>query len=172
MADIGIALALACHDGRAITRICDLATRQPEGRTDQRGCLTRAPLLLSLDFVYTPTADVDLAVTRAIETLGAELVWKVRAMGTVVACLRASDTGPFILFADHLKGETPVFVYRVADYDAAVRHLRETGVRDIRELQIPHGPCASFRLDDGQRYAVYELVRPGIDAHFAGRIDP
>lgn len=129
-------------------------------------------ILLSLDFVYVPTADLDLAVERAVETLGAELVWKVRAMGTAVACLRPSATGPCILFADHLEGETPVLVYRVGDYAEALGRLRKTGANDIRELQIPHGPCASFRLAGSQRYAIYELVRPGIDAHFAGRVDP
>jgi hypothetical protein len=127
---------------------------------------------MSLDFVYVPAGDVDAAVDESVSALGAELVWKVRAMGTTVACLRLAGDGPAILLSGHLAGETPILVYRVADYRAAIERLRQAGVTDLRELEIPHGPCASFRLGDGQRYAVYELVRPDVDAHFAGRIDP
>ena len=129
-------------------------------------------MFMSLDFVYVPTANVDRAVDDSVGVLGAELVWKVREMGTTVACMRLADTGPAVLLAGHLEGEAPILVYRVADYRFAVARLREAGVTGLRELEIPHGPCASFRLGESQRYAVYELVRPGVDAHFAGRNDP
>ncbi|MGH2705641.1 MAG: hypothetical protein ACRDJ4_11265 [Actinomycetota bacterium] len=49
--------------------------------------------------------------------------------------------------------------------------LRAGGITEIAELEIPQGPCASFRAAGGQRYAVYQLVRPGVDQHFLGRID-
>ncbi len=129
-------------------------------------------MFMSLDFLYVPTADVDLAVDSAVEVLGADLVWKIRAMGTTVACLRVTEAGPALLLSGHLEGEAPILVYRVADYKATVAQLRKVGATDLRELEIPHGPCASFRLGGNQRFAVYELVRPGMDAHFAGRIDP
>ena len=129
-------------------------------------------MFISLDFLYVPTADVDLAVDSAVEVLGADLVWKIRAMGTTVACLRVTEAGPALLLSGHLEGEAPILVYRVADYKATVAQLRKVGATDLRELEIPHGPCASFRLGGNQRFAVYELVRPGMDAHFAGRIDP
>jgi hypothetical protein len=129
-------------------------------------------VLLSLDFVYVPTVDVDRAADDSVQALGAELVWKVRAMGTTVACLRLADQGPAVLLAGHLEGEAPILVYRVADYRAAVARLRDAGAVGLRELEIPHGPCASFRLGEHQRFAVYELVRPGVDERFAGRIDP
>jgi hypothetical protein len=77
-----------------------------------------------------------------------------------------------VLLAGHLEGEAPILVYRVADYRAAVARLRDAGAVCLRELEIPHGPCASFRLGEHQRLAVYELVRPGVDERFAGRIDP
>jgi hypothetical protein len=70
-----------------------------------------------------------------------------------------------------LAAETPVLIYRVADYQAAVAGLRAAGVRDLHELEIPHGPCASFRAAGGQRLAVYELARPGANQYFAGRVD-
>lgn len=128
-------------------------------------------MLESLDFVYVPTEDVDASARRYVEELGATLVWKVRAMGTVVACLRVSEAGPAILLSGHLEGPTPILIYRVADYAGAVARLRAAGASDLHELEIPHGPCATFRAPGGQRLAVYELTRPDADRHFAGRID-
>lgn len=124
----------------------------------------------SLDFVYVPARDVDAAAHRYVDQLGAELVWKVRGMGTVVACLRISDAGPLILLSGHLEGTDPILIYSVPDYASAVSRLRATGI-DVRELEIPHGPCASFQAEGGQRLAVYELTRPQVAEHFVGRID-
>jgi hypothetical protein len=128
-------------------------------------------LFESLDFLYVPTQDVDESAKRYVESLGAELVWKVRGMETVVACLRVAAAGPTILLSGHLEGPTPILIYRVDDYDSAVTRLRRAGVRDLREIEIPHGPCASFTVSGGQRFAVYELTRPHVEEHFAGRIE-
>jgi hypothetical protein len=128
-------------------------------------------MLESLDCVYVPTEDVDAGIRSYAERLGAELVWKVRGMGTVVACLRVSEAGPAILLSGHLEGTAPILVYRVADYEEAVARLRSAGARELRELEIPQGPCASFGMPDGQRLAVYELTRPGAADHFVGRFD-
>jgi hypothetical protein len=128
-------------------------------------------LFESLDYVYVPTADVDLAARRYVDELGAELVFKVRGMGTVVACVRVAEHGPAILLSGHLEGDVPILVYRVANYDEAVARLREAGIEHIHQLEIPHGPCASFHVPDGQRVAIYELVRPGAAESFNGRID-
>jgi hypothetical protein len=125
----------------------------------------------SLDFVYVPTEDVDEAARRWVAELGAELVWKVRGMGTVVALLRVTGDGPAILLSGHLEGEVPILIYRVDDYAAAVEELRTAGAEDLREVEIPHGPCAAFRAPGGQRLAVYELARPQADGFFAGRFD-
>ena len=127
-------------------------------------------MFVSLDYVYVPTDDVDATARRYVDDLGAELVFKVRGMGTVVACLRVSDDGPAILLSGHLRGDVPILVYRVADYRDAVGRLRAAGF-DPHELEIPQGPCASFTAPGGQRYAVYELTRPGVAEHFAGRFD-
>jgi hypothetical protein len=124
----------------------------------------------SLDFIYVPTTDVDADAQRHVDTLGAQLVWKVRGMGTTVACLRVGEPGPAILLSGHLHGTSPILVYRVEDYAATVRQLRERGLT-LHELEIPHGPCASFTAGGGQRYAVYQLVRPEAIHFFEGRID-
>ncbi len=128
-------------------------------------------VFLSLDFVYVPTRDVNAAADHYVELFGARLEWKVRGMGTIVACLRVSEDGPSVLLSGHLEGENPILVYRVLDCDATIAHLRAEGLTDIRELEIPHGPCASFRVGGGQRFAVYQLVRPDASTHFDGRID-
>jgi hypothetical protein len=82
-----------------------------------------------------------------------------------------SRAGPAILLSGHLEGATPILVYRVADYADAVDRLRSAGVNDMRELELPQGPCASFGLPDGQRVAIYELTRPFVLESFAGRLD-
>ena len=82
-----------------------------------------------------------------------------------------STRSPQILLAGHLRGDQPILVYRVADYQHALAALRAAGLTAIRELEIPHGPCVTFRLDGGQRYAIYELTRPDADQHFTGRFD-
>lgn len=124
----------------------------------------------SLDFVYVPTSDVDATARANVEGLGAELRWKVRGMGTTVACLHVAGQGPAVLLSGHLQGPTPILIYRVDSYPAAVDALRQAGI-EINELEIPHGPCASFTAAGNQRYAIYELARPEAATHFDGRID-
>jgi len=126
---------------------------------------------LSLDYVYVPTADVDDTAARYVDGLGAELVWKVRGMGTIVACVRLSADGPQVLLSGHLRGPVPILVYRIGDYADTVARLRAAGVEELHELELPPGPCASFVAPGGQRLAVYELVRPGVAESFAGRIE-
>jgi len=127
-------------------------------------------VLRSLDFVYVPTEDVDATARAYVEGLGGQLRWKVRGIGTTVACVRLDDDGPAILLAGHLHGTVPILVYRVDSYATAVAMLGGAGMA-LDELEIPHGPCASFTAPGGQRLAVYELTRPGAATTFDGRID-
>jgi hypothetical protein len=125
----------------------------------------------SLDFVYTPTADVESATAHYRDALDAELVFKVRAMGTTVAAVRLSSDGPLLVLAGHLRGERPILVYRVDDYTEAHAALRAANL-ELHEIEIPHGPCAVFDAVGGQRLAIYELTRPEAENHFDGRFDP
>jgi catechol 2,3-dioxygenase-like lactoylglutathione lyase family enzyme len=135
---------------------------------------TLAPItvLASIDFLYVPASDVDAAARWYVDVLGARVEWKVRGMGTTVACVRLADAGPALLLSGHLDAGPPIVVSRVDDYGSTVAALRAAGAADLHELEIPHGPCASFRLPDGQRGAIYQLVRPEAATVFDGRFDP
>ena len=125
-------------------------------------------VLLSLDYLYTPSADVDAAVARCVEDLGGVLLWRIAAAGTIVAALRQAQEGPLLLFADHLEGNSPIAIFRVGAYAGALERLRATGAREIREVELPPGPCATFSLA-GARLGIYELTRPQAAAHLAAR---
>jgi hypothetical protein len=124
-----------------------------------------------LDYVYVPSRDVADDVRWFTNILGARLVFAIEGMGTRVAMLELTEAPPRILLADHLDGEAPVLVYRVADLAAATHELRERGFDDGHALEIPQGPVRSFAGPGGQRIAIYELTRPGVIDGFAGRRD-
>jgi hypothetical protein len=124
-----------------------------------------------LDFIYVPTSDVDTTVRHYIEVLGAGLRWKVRGMGTVVACVTLSPDGPAVLLSGHLEGDVPILVYRVDDYATTVAGLRSRGLTALHEIEIPHGPLASFEAEGGQRFAVYQLTRPEAAGKFEGIVN-
>jgi catechol 2,3-dioxygenase-like lactoylglutathione lyase family enzyme len=128
-------------------------------------------LFEGLDFVYMPSRDVarDLAFYR--DVLGGELVFAIEAMGTRVAQVRLAERDPSLLLADHLEGESPILVFRVGDFDAALAELETRGAQTESRFGIPHGPCATLRTPGGQRLAIYELSRPEADRHLAGRVD-
>ncbi len=130
------------------------------------------PPFESLDFIYTPTADVDATADWYVEVLGGRLDFKVRGMGTTVASITLSDTGPRILLAGHLHTPGPILVYRVGVYQNAIAELAAAGLEPTEQLEIPHGPCAVFEAEGGQAFAIYELVRPGAATYFDGRVDP
>ena len=81
------------------------------------------------------------------------------------------DAPPQLLLAEHLGGEAPVLVYRVADLAAALDELEGRGWQRVGTFEIPQGPICSFRAPGGQRIALYQLVRPEVIEHFAGRRD-
>jgi hypothetical protein len=76
-----------------------------------------------------------------------------------------------VLLTDHLDGDRPIFIYRVADLDAALVDLKARGWKKAQTLEIPMGPCCSFMTPGGHRIAVYELTRPEVADHFLGRRD-
>ena len=124
-----------------------------------------------LDFLYTPSADVAADAKFFTEVVGGRLVFAIDDMGTRVAMIDLTSGPPHVLLTDHVEGDRPILVYRVADLDRSIRGLEARGFEPERRLEIPHGPCCSFRTPGGHRIALYQLVRPGVAEHFEGRRD-
>lgn len=124
-----------------------------------------------LDFLYTPSRNVAADAADFVDTLGGRLVFAIEDGGTRVAMIELTTDPPRILLTDHLEGDRPILVYRVADLSAALAELVGRGWTPERSLEIPHGPCSSFRTPGGHRIAVYQLTRPEVVRHFEGRHD-
>jgi hypothetical protein len=124
-----------------------------------------------LDYIYMPSTDVAADVAYFTDVLGGRLVFAVEGMGTRVAMVELTAEPPRILLAGHLEGDRPVLVYQVDDLDASIAELEGRGWKRGHTLEIPQGPVCSFSAPGGQRLAVYELSRPGVEASFEGRRD-
>ena len=129
------------------------------------------PPFESLDFLYVPSADVARDLAFYSDVLGGEIVWAIEAFGARVAEVRLATDSPHLLLADHLTGEGPVFVHRVANLERSIADLRERGFEVEAEFGIPPGPAAELSTPGGQRIAVYELTRPEVYERFPGRVD-
>ncbi len=125
----------------------------------------------SLDFIYMPSRDVARDARYFTTVLGAELVFAIDAMGTRVAMLALTDSPPRLLLADHVDGDAPILVFRVANLDDALTELESRGWQAQGRLELPMGPASSFHTSGGQRIAVYEPTRPSVVDSFAGRRD-
>ncbi len=124
-----------------------------------------------LDFVYLPSRDVAADLNHFAHGLGAEVVFAIEAFGTRVAMVRLAPGPPPLLFAEHLRGDQPVLVYRVEDLDEAVAELRHRHVELGVAFEIPHGRGVEITNPGPQRVAVYERTRPQADERLAGRRD-
>jgi len=124
-----------------------------------------------LDFLYCPSEDVAAEVMYLTGVLDGELVFAIESGGTRVAAVRLTAGPPLFLLADHVEGERPILIYRVEDLPAALAELEARGWNRAGTLEIPHGPCCSFRSPGGHRLALYQLTRPEVSAHFEGRRD-
>jgi hypothetical protein len=124
-----------------------------------------------LDFLYMPSRDVTADLAYLTQVLGGNVAFAIEAMGTRVAAVELTDGPPLVLLADHVEGERPILVYRVADLGAALTELESRGWERENTFEIPHGPCCSFRTPAGHRFALYQLTRPEVAAGFDGRRD-
>ena len=124
-----------------------------------------------LDFIYKPTDDAARDVEYFARVLGAQVVFTIEAFETRVAMVRLSAEAPDVLLAEHLEGDRPVLVYRVAGLEAAMAALERRGWGRRAVFGIPHGPCCEFATPGGHRIAIYEPTRPGATERFTGRRD-
>ena len=127
----------------------------------------------SLDYIYLPAPDIEAAIRFYTTTLGGELCWRIRDGNTWVAAVRLAEVGPVVLLANHLEPGQGVLIYRVPSISEVQRRLAKDGwSADGTAFEIPQGPCQMLRDPGGQRLAIYERLRPGVDEHFEGRFDP
>ncbi len=129
-------------------------------------------LFKSLDFLYIRAPDIDSSVKYYTEILGAELRWKIHAFGVWVACVRLADIErPYLLLADHIRVNDVIQIFQVESIDRTSTQLRSKGWHEEKMVEIPPGPCATFRDPAGNSLAIYENKRPFIMKEFEGRIE-
>jgi predicted enzyme related to lactoylglutathione lyase len=126
----------------------------------------------SLDYLYVPAPDFERVLRFYTAALGGELRWRIHDAGIRVGAVRVSPNGPLVLIASHLEPGHAIFIYRVASLDEVRRRLEREGFSaEGASIEIPPGPCLVFRDPGGQRLAVYERIRPGVERSFEGRLD-
>ena len=126
----------------------------------------------SLDYIYVPAPDFEAAVRFYTAAIGGELRWRIRDGGVWVAAVKLADLAPAVLLASHLEPHQTILIYRARSLLVVRQRLEDAGWSDVGEqFEIPQGPCLVFSDPAGQRLAVYERARPGIDERFDGRFD-
>ena len=94
----------------------------------------------SLDFIYHPSRDVKRDLGYFTDVLGGRLRFAVEGMGVRVAAVELAPTPPVLLLADHVEGDTPILVYRVANLRRELTELKRRGWSEVASFEIPHGP--------------------------------
>jgi hypothetical protein len=125
----------------------------------------------SLDFLYVPAPNIHESIRYYTKVLDGELLWKIHAYGVWVACIRRSSKEPYILLADHIGRKDLMLIYRVNNLHEAASELRGRGRREEKSLEIPNGPCLTFRDPADNSIVIYENRRPHVMTEFKGRID-
>jgi len=129
------------------------------------------PPFEQLDFLYIPSADVAADVRYFTEVLGGRAVFAIDDGGTRAAMVEMTSGPPLLIFTNHLEGERAIMIYRVANLRTALKELAGRGWEKEASFEIPQGPCCSFVSPAGHRVALYQLSRPDVEEHFAGRFD-
>ena len=76
-----------------------------------------------------------------------------------VACVKLSDKEPNILLANHIERKDLMLIYRVSSLDKAPYELRASGWKEEKSLEIPNGPCLTFRDPADNSIVIYENRR-------------
>jgi predicted enzyme related to lactoylglutathione lyase len=126
----------------------------------------------SLDFLYVPAPDIESSVQYYTQVLGGELLWKIHAYGVWVACIELSrGDKPHILLADHIHKNDVMLIYQVENLHNAIKQLKSKGWKEENRIEIPPGPCCTFRDPAGNALVIYENVHPRVMDEFRGKID-
>ncbi|OGS60408.1 MAG: hypothetical protein A3K59_10775 [Euryarchaeota archaeon RBG_19FT_COMBO_69_17] len=114
----------------------------------------------SLEYVYLGSRDFkrDLAYYR--DVLGGEVMWNLEGFGAHVAAVRLGR-GPLVLLADHRPAPSTIHLFAVRDLRGTAKALRRRGWKsEGRAFEIPNGPCLVFEDPSGNRFGIFEDVRP------------
>jgi predicted enzyme related to lactoylglutathione lyase len=126
----------------------------------------------SLDFLYVPAPDIEASVNFYTKVLGGELLWKIHAYGVWVACIALSKAEvPHVLLADHIQKNDVMLIYQVESLENAIAQLKSKGWKEENRIEIPPGPCCTFRDPAGNALVIYENKRPHIMQEFKSKID-
>jgi hypothetical protein len=77
---------------------------------------------------------------------------------------------PHILLADHIE-KNIMLIYQVNNLDKIFSELTSRGWIEEKRLEIPNGPCYTFRDPSDNHIGVYENKRPNVMEELKGRID-
>jgi predicted enzyme related to lactoylglutathione lyase len=126
----------------------------------------------SLDYLYVPAPDIESSVKYYTKVLGGELLWKIHAYGVWVACICLDQNKtPYVLLADHIERKDVMMIYRVESLEETITELKAKGWKEEKRIEIPPGPCCTFRDPAGNALVIYENTRPNIMQEFKGKID-
>ena len=64
-----------------------------------------------------------------------------------------------------------MLIYRVTNLEKTGSELTTLGWKKEKDLEIPNGPCFTFRDPANNSIAIYENKRPNVMEGFKGRID-
>src|SRR3954463_8989669 len=113
----------------------------------------------ALDVLYVPSRDVAADVAFYRDTLGGRVIFAIEVMGTRVAEVALAPEGPRVILAEHLVGDAPILLHRVSDLNLTLSELAARGLTVQTRVELPLGPCATFRSPGGQRLGLYQLTR-------------
>lgn len=113
-------------------------------------------------YLYVGSENVGRDLDFYLDGLGAELVWRFKAMGAEVAAVRMGP-GPLVLLADHRPVPSVLPIWECPELDAAVEALRASGWTGKETLfEVPDGPCAVLEDPSGNQLALLNRLRPNV----------
>jgi predicted enzyme related to lactoylglutathione lyase len=116
----------------------------------------------SLDYIYLASANFEKDFDYYSNVLEAKLVWKFHDFGANVAAFNLCGK-PYLLIADHLDAPGSRLIYRVDKLSESIKSLKDKGWKSEGErFEIPDGPCYNFSDPSGNKFAIYQAVRPAI----------
>lgn len=119
------------------------------------------PVLGELTYLYLGSNDVDADLEMYLGALGAELVWRFRAFATDVAAVRLVPVGPLVLLAEHRRAPSCLPIWTVADLDATMLRLDESGLAPRGEtVGTPDGPVHVLSDRSGNEIGLLQADRP------------